>query len=89
MIFFFQRSQTNELQMDFQDEYNVDGIWQGIKLIWQPKYSQNLKVLISIKPNSPMLEQMESIQNVLTITRIQNFDMHQMDVKISFYNGDF
>lgn len=30
-------------------------LWQDIKLIWQPKYFQNLKVLISIKTNSPML----------------------------------
>jgi hypothetical protein len=32
---------------------------------------------------------MESIQIVFTITRIIFFDMHKMDVMISFYNGDF
>jgi len=41
--------------MNFQDEDNVDGFVAMHKTHLATKYSQNLKVLISIKPNSPML----------------------------------
>jgi hypothetical protein len=31
---------------------------------------------------------MESIRDMLVVTTIENFEVHQMDVKIAFLNGD-
>jgi hypothetical protein len=36
-----------------------------------------------------LVAQMESIWVVLIIVAIENFKMHQMNVKIAFLNGDF
>jgi hypothetical protein len=55
-------------------------------VLW-PRSFQILKVLIIIK-DYPFVAQMELIKIVLVVVTIQDLDVHQMLIKIVFFNGN-
>ncbi len=57
-------------------------LWQGINLVWWQGYLHKLNETFFL------VAQMELIQTIFVMTTIENLQVHQMDVKIDFLNGN-
>ena len=73
--------------MGFQEEKKIDGsmdVYQAKLVIKGYKQTEGLDYFDTYSP----VMRINSIRSVLAITALRNLEVHQMDVKTVFLNGD-